>query len=166
VGLGLKDRASEIMDSLMREVKKEYYPFFYETKRLERIRRLPPAERGRGKNGIRWIWAVEDQTAKNGNNYHALTELLHMAPVSRVILKKYLVDVGLGISFFLCFTTGILKLPGFVRFFHRASIEFPLDQASLLHDASGVILGIFALVHLALNRRWLVRVTRKLLGRE
>ena len=109
---------------------------------------------------------VRPTQSKNGNNYHALTELLHMAPVSRVIMKKYLVDVGLGISFFLCFATGILKLPGFVRFFHRASIDFPLDQASMLHDGSGVILGIFALVHLVLNRKWLVRVTRKLLGRE
>jgi hypothetical protein len=91
---------------------------------------------------------------------------MHMAPVPRVILKKYLVDMGLGISFFLCVTTGIVKLPGFVRFFHRASIDFPLDQISLLHDASGVIVGVFALVHLTLNRKWLIHVTRKLLGRE
>jgi len=89
-----------------------------------------------------------------------------MAPVPRVILKKYLVDVGLGISFFLCFATGILKLPGLVQFFHRASIDLPSVQITQIHDASGVIFGVFALVHLALNRKWLVSVTRKLLGRE
>ncbi len=93
-------------------------------------------------------------------------EKLHMAPLSRVILKKYLVDVGLGISFFLCFVTGIVKLPGFVRFFHRAAIDLPMDQIDHLHDGSGVILGLFALVHLALNWKWLVSVTRKLIGRE
>lgn len=92
--------------------------------------------------------------------------MMHMASVPRVIMKKYLVDVGLGISFFLCFTSGVAKLPGFVRFFQRAAIDLPWDRIDLLHDGSGVLLGIFALVHLALNRKWLVSVTRKLLGRE
>jgi hypothetical protein len=91
---------------------------------------------------------------------------MHMAPISRVILKKYLVDVGLGVSFFFCFVTGIIKLPGFVRFFHRAAIDLPMDRIDMLHDGSGIVLGIFALVHLALNWKWLVSVTRKLIGRE
>jgi hypothetical protein len=89
-----------------------------------------------------------------------------MAPVSRVILKKYIVDVGLGISFFLCFVTGIIKLPGFVQFFHRAAIDLPWNRIDMLHDGSGVLLGLFALVHLALNWKWMVSVTRKLLRRE
>ncbi|MDG6256853.1 MAG: hypothetical protein QCH35_04560 [Methanomicrobiaceae archaeon] len=89
-----------------------------------------------------------------------------MAPLSRTVMKKYLVDVGLGISFFVCFTTGMLKLPGPVMLLERAAIDLPWERIDLLHDGSGVVMGLFALVHLALNRKWLVSVTRKLLGRE
>jgi hypothetical protein len=91
---------------------------------------------------------------------------MHMAPVSGTVKKKYIVDVGLGISFLACFVTGIVKLPGFARFFHTASIALPMNQITLLHDRSGMLLGLFALLHLFLNRRWIVSVTRKLLGRE
>jgi hypothetical protein len=85
--------------------------------------------------------------------------------VGKTTKRKYVVDVGLGISFFLCFATGIVKLPGFVEFFNRASIDFPMDRITALHDGSGMILGILVLVHLVLNRRWIVSVTGKLLAR-
>lgn len=127
-----------------------------------------PAKKTRHRSGanegIREIPRAAD--LENGNAYVAIAEKVHMAPVPPAIMKKYVVDVGLGVSFFLCFFTGIMKLPGFLRFFHRASIDIPLDQMSMLHDASGVIMGIFALVHLALNRKWMASVTRKLMGRE
>jgi len=89
-----------------------------------------------------------------------------MASVSATVKQKYLVDVMLAISFIICFVTGVLKLPGFVRFFHRAAIEMPIDQITSLHDASGILLGLFTLVHLYLNRRWIVSVTRKLLEKQ
>ncbi len=86
--------------------------------------------------------------------------------VSGAVKKKYIVDVGLLISFVACFFTGILKLPGFERFFHKASISLPMDQLSLIHDRSGVWLGVFVLIHLYLNRKWIASTTRKLLKRE
>ncbi|HDQ07404.1 MAG TPA: DUF4405 domain-containing protein [Methanoculleus sp.] len=91
---------------------------------------------------------------------------MSMASVSATVKQKYLVDVMLAISFIICFVTGVLKLPGFVRFFHRAAIEMPIDQITSLHDASGILLGLFTLVHLYLNRRWIVSVTRKLLEKQ
>lgn len=91
---------------------------------------------------------------------------MHMAPVSGTVKKKYLVDIGLGISFLVCFVTGIVKLPGFARFLHTASMALPGTPISVLHDMSGVFMGLFALIHLILNRKWIASVTRKLLGPE
>lgn len=93
-------------------------------------------------------------------------EKISMAPLSPAVKQKYLVDVMLAISFLVCFVTGVLKLPGFVRFFHRAAIEVPTDQITSLHDASGILLGLFTVMHLYLNRRWIASVTRKLLEKE
>jgi cytochrome b subunit of formate dehydrogenase len=89
-----------------------------------------------------------------------------MAQVQGIVKTKYIVDVGLFIAFIVCFVTGILKLPGFTRFFHRASIDIPTDQITVFHDLSGVFLGLLAAVHLYLNRKWVVSVTRKMLGME
>jgi hypothetical protein len=88
-----------------------------------------------------------------------------MSQVSRKVKTKYFVDVGLLLSFLACLITGILKLPGFIQFYHKASISLPLSQITLIHDRSGILLGIFALLHLSLNWKWMVSVTRKLLGR-
>ncbi|HDR72842.1 MAG TPA: hypothetical protein ENN85_02860 [Methanoculleus sp.] len=88
-----------------------------------------------------------------------------MAPVSRVVMQKYLVDVVRGISFFLCFVTGIAKLPGAVMLLEWAAIDLPWGRIDRFHDAIGVVMGLSAPVHLALNRKWPVSVTRILLGR-
>ena len=90
---------------------------------------------------------------------------MHMPPVSRTVKMKYIVDIGLLISFLACFATGILKLPGFIQFFHRLSFSLPMDQLTVLHDRSGVLLGLFAVIHLYLNWKWLVSVTRKIVGK-
>jgi hypothetical protein len=89
-----------------------------------------------------------------------------MAPVSDTVKRKYLVDMGLGLSFVVCFVTGFVKLPGFSRALHITSMTLPGTPLSGLHDASGVLMGLFALIHLILNRKWIASVTRKLLGRE
>jgi cytochrome b subunit of formate dehydrogenase len=90
-------------------------------------------------------------------------EKMSMAPLSPKVKQKYLVDVALAISFLVCFVTGIVKLPGFTRFFHRAAVEMPTDMITAMHDGSGILLGLFTLVHLYLNRRWIASVTRRLL---
>lgn len=84
-----------------------------------------------------------------------------MSQVSRKVKTKYFFDVGLLLSFLACLITGILKLPGFIQFYHKASISLPLSQITLIHDRSGIL----ALLHLYLNWKWMVSVTRKLLGR-
>ena len=91
-----------------------------------------------------------------------------MAQVQGIVKTKYIVDVGLFIAFIVCFVTGILPTAEAMtgRFFHRASIDIPTDQITVFHDLSGVFLGLLAAVHLYLNRKWVVSVTRKMLGME
>lgn len=88
-----------------------------------------------------------------------------MAALSAAVQQKYYVDVALAISFLVCFVTGVMKLPGFVRFFHRAAIDMPTDVITGLHDGTGILLGLLVLIHLFLNRRWIVSVTRRTLER-
>lgn len=83
--------------------------------------------------------------------------------VASRIKMKYLIDVGMLISFLACFITGIIKYPGFLLFFGIRPISLPLYQISLIHDRSGVLLGLFVLAHLVFNFGWMVSVTKKML---
>jgi hypothetical protein len=83
--------------------------------------------------------------------------------VATRIKLKYLIDVGMLISFLACFITGIIKYPGFLYFLGIRPISIPLNQISLIHDRSGVLLGLFVLAHLIFNFGWMVSVTKKIL---
>jgi hypothetical protein len=78
---------------------------------------------------------------------------------------KYLVDLGMLVAFLLCFATGIVKCPGFLPAVGLTPHTVPLFQLSVLHDRSGLALGTLVLVHLLLNRRWMVAVTKDILAR-
>lgn len=83
--------------------------------------------------------------------------------VAKSIKLKYIIDVGMLISFLACFITGIIKYPGLLLFFGIKPISLPLYQISLIHDRSGVLLGLFVLAHLIFNFGWMVSVTKKIL---
>ncbi|HUU76209.1 MAG TPA: DUF4405 domain-containing protein [Methanoregulaceae archaeon] len=80
------------------------------------------------------------------------------------VMVKYLIDIGLLITFILSFITGIIKFPGFLRFL-RTSLIIPMNWISLIHDWSGIILGVLVLAHIMLNWKWIVTMTRLHLGR-
>lgn len=73
---------------------------------------------------------------------------------------KYYVDLGLGSMFIVCFITGLMKWP--------TKVIGGMGQhwaGSLLHDFSGLFLGVFVFFHLLLNWDWIVCMTKKCIFR-
>ena len=90
----------------------------------------------------------------------ANTPFMHRAQI------KYIVDVGLAVSFLLCFITGVIKFPGFIRaigFTHRV---LPMRDLTLIHDWTGILMGLLVAVHLILNYRWIITMTRQIFGKK
>ena len=74
---------------------------------------------------------------------------------------NYWVDVGLAISFFICFLTGLIKWPGLIKIIGTSAYNILyVENISLLHDWSGLIMGLLILVHLVLSWKWIVAVTK------
>ena len=63
---------------------------------------------------------------------------------------NYWVDVGLAISFIVCFITGLIKWPGLIKIIGVSAYKtLSFSNISMLHDWSGLIMGLLVLVHLA-----------------
>lgn len=74
---------------------------------------------------------------------------------------NYWIDIGLVISFFICFVTGVIK-------FRDLWLKLGIDSSNLyfksinsLHDLSGMILGMLVIIHLILHWKWLIVMTKK-----
>lgn len=78
----------------------------------------------------------------------------------------YIVDLGLAISFFSLFITGLIKFPRLIQFFGIMQQALPIYEINIIHDWSGIIMGILVLVHLALHWRFLVAWTKRAVGRK
>ncbi len=79
---------------------------------------------------------------------------------------KYIVDVGLAVSFILCFITGVIKFPGFLRAIDATRHVLPMRDLTLIHDWTGILMGLLVAVHLVLNYRWIVAMTRQIFGKK
>jgi hypothetical protein len=77
---------------------------------------------------------------------------------------KWCVDLALGIAFLFCAVTGIIKLMVLLRIAGFSEIVLPVAMISEVHDRSGAALGMLVLVHLVLNRAWILSMTRKILA--
>ena len=75
-------------------------------------------------------------------------------------IVKYCIDLGLLVSGFLCISTGIIKLPGIIALFDIRRANLPVSPITLVHDSSGVVLTVLIVIHVILNWKWLVGVTR------
>jgi hypothetical protein len=71
----------------------------------------------------------------------------------------YYIDLGMVITFLLCAITGLLKWPGLLGAlgwgYHL------LGPLTLVHDWSGLVFCVLALVHVGMHWRWLAAMTRK-----
>ena len=78
-------------------------------------------------------------------------------------LLNYWIDVGLAISFFACFITGLIKWPGLVNTIGVSAYNLlSFKNISRLHDISGLIMGLLVLIHLALHWKWIIVVTKNI----
>jgi len=80
---------------------------------------------------------------------------------------NYWIDVGLSFSFFICFFTGLIKWPGLIKLIGTSAYKIlHVKNISLIHDWSGLIMGLLVLVHLGLHWKWIVGVTKSMLKSE
>ncbi len=80
---------------------------------------------------------------------------------------NYFIDMALLISFFTCFYTGILKLHGIVNIIGAAAYKILyFRNLTLVHDISGIILGVLVFIHLMLHQTWMLAVTRKIFWKK
>jgi hypothetical protein len=63
----------------------------------------------------------------------------------------YIINILLGLSFVVLFLTGLLKFP---------ELQLPWRTINFLHNWSGMIFGLTAIIHLCLNRRWVAAMTK------
>lgn len=75
---------------------------------------------------------------------------------------NYIVDLGLFLSFLAVAATGILK----ISLVARSINGLPFNVITPLHDISGVVLVLLALVHLVLHWDWIVCMTKGFFSRK
>ena len=80
---------------------------------------------------------------------------------------NYIVNMGLGLSFFICFVTGLIKWPGLIKLIGTSAYRtLQFRNISMIHDWSGLIMGLLVLVHLTLHWRWIVAVTKNMFWKQ
>jgi hypothetical protein len=79
---------------------------------------------------------------------------------------NYLIDLGLVISFILVFITGVIKFPELIRYLGLRHRDIPMYEITLIHDWSGIFMGILVFIHLLLHWKWIVVTTRSFLKRR
>ena len=79
---------------------------------------------------------------------------------------NYAVDLGLIVTFLLTGVTGIIKFPGLLANLGVKVKELPWRQISQIHDWAGMVMVVLVAVHIALNFKWLVAMTKKYFGKK
>jgi len=69
---------------------------------------------------------------------------------------KYFVDVLMGVFFLILFFTGLMKWPS-----KTFGNTIPPGIVSIIHDYSGIFLGIIVAAHLIMNLSWIINMTKK-----
>jgi hypothetical protein len=77
---------------------------------------------------------------------------------------KWFVDLAMGIAFLFSAVTGTIKFMVLLRIAGFSAIILPVALMSEVHDRAGIALSILVLVHLVLNRGWILSMTRKVLA--
>lgn len=80
---------------------------------------------------------------------------------------NYWIDIGLSISFMVCFFTGLIKWPGLIKIIGTSAYKvLHVKNISVLHDWSGLVMGLLVFIHLALHWKWIVSVTKNIFGKK
>jgi hypothetical protein len=78
-------------------------------------------------------------------------------------IVRWCVDCAMGIAFLISFVTGFFKFTLLMRVFGLTHVVLPIARMSDIHDWSGLALGILVAIHLFLNRKWIMTMTKKIL---
>jgi hypothetical protein len=81
----------------------------------------------------------------------------------KIQIVKWCVNVAMGVAFLACFLTGLVKFVPLQQALGLNELVLPFAFISALHDWSGLLLGILVAIHLFLNRRWILKMTKKML---
>jgi len=76
----------------------------------------------------------------------------------------FVIDGTMGIVFLASFLTGLLKFTVLLRLSGLEAVVLPSAFISDIHDWSGLLLGVLVFLHLFMNRRWILAMTRKVAG--
>ena len=76
---------------------------------------------------------------------------------------QYWTDIGLIVSFFVVAITGAIKFPGLLSSFGIDYTSLPRGTLRLIHDWSGAVMSFLVLIHLVLEWKCLVAMTKNML---
>jgi len=79
---------------------------------------------------------------------------------------NYFIDLGMAVAFVLLFVTGIIKFPGLLPFLGISYAGLPMNQITMIHDRSGVVLGVLIIIHFLLHFKWMRAKTLSLFKRK
>jgi len=79
-------------------------------------------------------------------------------------IARWCVDLMMGTAFLVCLITGLFKFTLLLRTLGLTGVVLPIALFGVIHDWSGLALGILVAVHLYLNRAWIITMTKKVLG--
>jgi uncharacterized membrane protein len=74
---------------------------------------------------------------------------------------KYLIDVGLAVTFLMSFITGLIKFPLILRILNVNQSNLPMYELSIIHDYGSLAMGLLIGAHLVYNYKWILKMTRK-----
>ncbi|MBN2422244.1 DUF4405 domain-containing protein [Candidatus Woesearchaeota archaeon] len=79
---------------------------------------------------------------------------------------NYFIDLGLAVSFILVFITGVIKFPKLLPSLGIRYSYLPMNLFTVIHDWSGIAIGIFVLLHLILHWKWIVCMTKNMVNKN
>ncbi len=74
---------------------------------------------------------------------------------------NFFIDIGMGLTFFISFITGVLKFKESLLIFARIGIYLPTFWLNFIHDRIGILMGIFVLIHIILHFKWIIAMAKK-----
>lgn len=77
---------------------------------------------------------------------------------------RWMVDLAMGIAFLFSAVTGTIKFLVLQQVGGLSGIVLPVALMSEVHDRAGIFMAVLVLVHLVLNRAWILSMTRKVLA--
>lgn len=82
--------------------------------------------------------------------------------LSTKLYLRYLLNIGLLISFILIIVTGILKFPGLLPSLGVNPLSIPINLLSFIHDWAGLTAVILSTIHLILHISWIITTIKKI----